>query len=522
MTPGWARFSARIGFRISTLLLGGSVVACGPMVETPPVVVEIAVPYEVGTLDPHARDLISEFAVLSNLYEPLARTNADLTSLEPALARRWHNPSPETWVFELRPEVAFHSGKALEAIDVVATFRRLLNDSNLEIRSYLSDVLDVEAVDHETVRITTRSSSGVFLNQLNFVLIVPADATADSLETRPDGTGPFRYLEGGAEEGRLRLARHEAYWGDLPEMDEVIFRLAQAPRRAFETLLSGEVNFAQIQSRELADRLRRDEELMARFQVVSQESLFVKYLAMDMAREPTPYVEGPRNPFRDSRVRQALHLGIDREALAAALAEEAVPASQPVPRAVLGYDPTIAVARHDPGAARALLEEAGWGDGFEVVLHTRKILEHPARLVAEQLAHLGVKVQVEALEDAEFFDRFERWEMSLYLSRLGCPTGDASDVLERAFHSRSEDGALGRLNRSGYHDPELDRAIEEAMALDTVTARRDALQALLRQVMVDLPWLPLYFDREVYALERRLGWRPRADSYVLAQEIQLH
>lgn len=479
----------------------------------------IAVPYEVGTLDPHARDLISEFAVLANLYEPLVRTSRNLTTLEPALAERWHNPSPETWIFELRREVVFHSGRPLRAADVVGTFRRLQETPELEIRSYLSDVLEVEATDPYTVRIVTRNPSGVFLNKLNFVLITPENLGQD-LVRKPDGTGPYRFLSGDPAAGELHFERHDAYWGDPPELSRISFVLAQEPSDAFAALLEGRVGFAQIQAKGLADKLRAPA-LAERFEVVSQESLFVKYLAMDVAREVTPWSDAPRNPFLDPRVRRALHLGIDRHALAEALAEEATPAAQPVPRAVLGYHPGIELPHHDPGAARALLAEAGWEEGFGVTLHTRQILERPAQLLADQLATLGLRVEVAALEDAAFFELLEGGDMSLYFSRLGCPTGDASDVLERAFHSRTADGAFGRLNGNGYRNPAVDQAIEVAAALDTIEARRDALQAITAQVMEDLPWLPLYFDREVYAFERRLAWQPRSDSYVLAREISL-
>src|SRR5262245_31893696 len=93
----------------------------------PTAAVRIAVPYDVSTLDPHARDTLSSVAITSHFYEPLVTTDGDLR-IRPCLARVWENPDDATWVFRLQPGARFHSGKPARAADVVYSFKRLLAD----------------------------------------------------------------------------------------------------------------------------------------------------------------------------------------------------------------------------------------------------------------------------------------------------------------------------------------------------------------------------------------------------------
>src|SRR5215204_197069 len=142
----------------------------------------LAVQYEVPTLDPHALNKVSSLAVLSNFYEPLVRTEANML-LRPCLASLWENTDPVTWVFHLRKDVRFSNGKKMDSGDVVYSFRRLLKKgSNLELSGYVSNVESVSARDKFTVIVRTQRPVSILLNKVSFVMIIPENVNPDQLK----------------------------------------------------------------------------------------------------------------------------------------------------------------------------------------------------------------------------------------------------------------------------------------------------------------------------------------------------
>lgn len=475
--------------------------------------VTISVPYEILTLDPHARNNLANFALVSHFYDPLVTTDADM-KIRPCLARLWENPDPSTWIFHLQKDARFHSGRMLHADDVVYSITRLQQERDLEIGGYVRYVAEVTAVDARTVRLRTTRPLSILLNKLRFVAIVPKGARGEDLAVRPDGTGAFRLAQW--DRGRtLRMVRNDTAWSPSGDIEEVTFLLDRTPEQAAEDLRSGRAQLAQANSRAAAAALRRE----GRFEVHSHPSLFLKYIGYDVERAETPYVRPHPNPFRDLRVRRAFHLALDRRRLVDALTTAAQPASQLVPPTIFGFNPRLATPEPDPGEARRLLAEAGYAGGVEADLHVRKLYAEAAALVAEQLRPSGFRLQPKVENDGEFLDRLRRRDASLFLSRFGCPTGDASDILDNALHSIDPAHGLGMQNFGGYANPEVDRAIETSAGIESVADRRAALESIMARLIGDLVWVPLYVDEDTYAHDKRLRWRPRNDSFILAAEI---
>ena len=184
----------------------------------------------------------------------------------------------------------------------------------------------------------------------------------------------------------------------------------------------------------------------------SEENIFLRHLAFDVARERTPFCPGIPNPFRKPEVREAVSLALDRERLAAAAGAGARPAYQLVPRAVFGHDPGLPPVVPDPARARALLAQAGFPRGFDVVLHRPRGYSTAAEMVKEQLAAVGIRVRVESLPSAEFFDALDARKLSFWIVASGCPTGDGIELLETSFHSPGP-GGLGVDNYGDYRRP---------------------------------------------------------------------
>ena len=505
--------SSRLGCLAAAALLG----ACGRSVRSRPLdTVRVSMPHEAVELDPHAKNQLAAFSVVSQIFEPLVTTDASM-QIQPCLASRWDNPDPSTWVFHLRPNVRFHSGKPLDSADVVYTMDRLLTTPDLEMSGYLLYIDSIAAIDPLTVRIRTTKPLAVLLNKLRFISIVPKGATRAELDAHPVGTGPFRLAEW-VPGKLLRISRFDGYWGRPAAVREVTFRLDRSPSEALQDLKAGHSELAQCNSKRLGALLGEDR----RFRVMRRTSIFVKYIGYDFAHDAPPGVSPLPNPFRKLQVREAINVGIDRRRLIASLPADAVPATQLVPPFIFGFDPRIGEVSYDPARSRALLAEAGLPSGFSAPFLTRKLFEDAARDVAEQLRGVGIRLDLAVVSDPKFFEIANAGLSPVHLSRFGCLTGDISDILDNVLHSLDPPRHFGIHNYVGYTNPDVDKAIEASAEMQGINARRDALQKVERTLMDDLVWIPLYVDDDDYAVDRRISWQPRNDGLILASEIGLN
>lgn len=504
------------GARRLLLLVALVAMSCGKSALPPPSVsLQISVPYEVDTLDPHAKARRSNFATSFNFYEPLVRTSANMR-IEPCLARDWENPDVNTWIFHLQRGVHFHNGQLLTAQDVIYSFERLLKSQSreLEVSGNLSNVSEVTAIDNETVRVRTSSPVNVFLNKISFVSVIPRNATGVWLSTGVNGTGPYMLKEWKKGE-YIRMQRNDKYWGKAPAFPTVEFRLSRTPEEASEDLVSGRSQLAQVNSKVLEERARTSQ-----IEVIVHDSQFVKYLSYDLFRQTTPYCSAKTNPFRNPLVRQALNVGVDREELVKKMSSYALPTNQPVPPFVFGYNPRLASTRYDPELARRLLTSAGFPGGFEVTLLSRQIAKDAGVILTQQLSAIGIRVTLKVLPDPEYFQAVDKDDFSFLLNRLASTMGDASDILEGSMHSKDEARHFGSTNYAKFSDLDVDAAIERSAGIMKEEERRNVLEGIMSTLMQDLPWIPLFIDQEVYGLDKRFAWQPRHDGLILASEIK--
>jgi len=491
---------------VLALLLAG----CSPPPAATPRL-RVALPTKLSSLDPHLSDTSGAYTVLGNVYEALVSTDPGLRR-RPNLALRWQNPDPLTWDFDLDPEARFHSGRPVVAEDVVFSIRRVLSEPGLDTRYYLGDVARAEARTSGSVRLMLTRPSPALLSRLGHVYIVPAGSTRESLERAPDGTGAYRVVrwQPGA---RLQLEAAPGRRGGQPAVPEVDLRVDVPPTRIVNGLLAGEFDMALLGLDRGARSLPE-----AEFAAHRRPSLQVRYLGLDVGRDVTAQVAG-RNPFRDRRVRKAVQVAIDRPALVAGLPGDAQPANQLVPRHVFGFETALPEIAHDREQARRLLKAAGFGNGFRVALHTREVLAEAAAPLAGQLATVGIDARPVVLADAQYFELLRRREASLWLDRWACTTGDSGEMFENAFHSPDSARGLGAFNESGYADPGMDRAIEAALAIEDLPRRRIALAGLMRRIMDEAVWVPLFNDDERWVVRRSFVWRPRANYWLQLAEV---
>ncbi len=464
-----------------------------------------AVPYELDKLDPHGWDTLSSISIAAHFYEGLVTVDPNL-NLRPGLAARWQNPDSFTWILYLRPNIRFHSGKELTSKDVVYSFQRVRNDPSLEMSVYVRNIAEIRAKDRLTVEIRTVRPSSVFLNKIRMISIVPEGSSSKDLEDAEDGTGPYRLLEW-KKGDVVRMIRNEDYWGRKPFLQRADFILGQSPEEALESLRTGRCQFVQCNSKQLEDTVTS-----AGFQVLRSDSLFVKYIGFNLSS-----AQSLKNPFSNKLIRQAIHHGVNRKEMVSNLSFYAMPATQPIPISVFGYNPEIPPVAADCHTALSLFRSSGWNTREPLVMHVREIFKETGLIVQSELAACGIPLEIKIVADAQFFEMRKNGQVLSYISRYGCTTGDASDLMEDLFYSPDRAGLLDGLSSSKYSHPSIEGTAPDA--LPVLEHRRTGLQTIMSMLMEDLLLVPLYVDQDAYALEKSYTWHPRYDSLILASEV---
>lgn len=491
------------------LVLFGLFAACervpepeaGRSVDGEPVTIRIGIHSDILSFDPHRYDELLTYAVLRNLYEPLITFDSQLR-IEPCLAESWENPDELTWRFYLRSGVRFHDGGELTAADVVFALERARKHPESALASYLVQVEEVVAVDRSTVEIRTTRPYPILLNKLAYLPILPA-GISEEMEASI-GTGAYRLVRWRPGES-IELEAFEDYWRGRPPVERVRFRPVRDPEERVETLLAGGLDIVREVAPWLADRV----EASRAVRLERRLGLEVQYL----------HLRPDWGPFRDPRVRRAVHVALDRSALVEEIQHgHGRPVGQLVSANVFGFAPSVQAPEPDPETARRLLAEAGYPEGFSAPLVTREG-RHPEPIV-EQLAEIGIEVEVSVEPWTELYPRFDQEKIPFYYGAAVASTADASDILDSKVHTREPERGYGSTNFGGYSDPRVDALIEESGSTLEMIPRRELLQEAMERTMEDLVYVPLFVTYDLYGIRQEIEWRPRLDTVLLVREMR--
>jgi peptide/nickel transport system substrate-binding protein len=261
--------------------------------------------------------------------------------------------------------------------------------------------------------------------------------------------------------------------------------------------------------------------------VVQGASSRVIYLHFDHQGEPSPGIGGTdgKNPLKDVRVRKAISLAIDRPLIVdRIMGGLAVPARQLVPDFMRGVDPEIGLEEANLEEAKKLLAEAGYPEGFTLVLGTpndRYINDSKiAQAVAQMLTRAGIKTEVDAMTKSVFFSRRNKYEFSLYLAGWGASGAGMASPLRALVATQNKDKGLGGTNRGRYSNAELDAEIETALATVEPEAHDAALRRASKIVVDEVAILPLHYEVTPWALRKGLTITPRADQHTVLTTVR--
>ena len=512
--------------KLKTLL---STLALAAMVATPAQAQTLrwAAQNDILTMDPHSQNHATTSAILMHAYEGLTRYGASY-EVEPALATKWTFISPTQVRFELRKGVKFQDGTPFTADDVVFSFGRIRQPQGT-MQIYVTGITEVRKIDSHTVDLMLAAPNPILLrNIIDFRIMSRAWAEKNKATTVQDykakeenfasrnamGTGSFRILSW-APEQRIMMARNEAWWDKAPgNVAQVIYTPIKAEGTRVAALLSGDVDMLTDIPTQDINRLRSDKKL----KIVDGPEVRTIFLAPDVGSAELKYssVKG-KNPFKDKRVRQALSLAIDREAIRrSTMSGMSIPAGILVAPGVNGHTKDIDVApKADVAQAKKLLAEAGYPDGFEVRLNcpnNRYVNDEKiCQAITAMWARIGVKAPLVAENMATFSQKFQNFDTSMYMLGWGVATYDAQYTVQSIARTRTS-GADGNFNFSRISDPVVDR-LTDAMKSEIDVAKRNAMirEALLR-IRDEVLVIPLHHQMRPWAMKAGVSTVHRSDD----------
>src|SRR2546427_3597514 len=320
-----------------------------------------AIQSDMQNWDPPNSVLRESIILGYHVFDHLAARDLKTGKVGPSLATAWRNLDDTTWEVRLRPGVRFHDGTPFTARDVKASFDRVLDpERKLTARGSHVQIKSVEILDDHSVRFKTDGPYPLFVERLA-ALVMQSDKVIrekghEWMQENPIGTGPYKLVRWTKKQEHL-LVRNDDYWGPKPAFKYVRIRIIPEQATQLAELISGGVDVIKAVPPDQMDVINKSGAALTSTSPI----LRTAFLQLDQAARTGP------NPFTDRRVRQAMNLAVDVDAIIKhvlnGLGDRTATTINPM---AFGYDPTLKPYRQDVAAAKKLLADAGYPNGFEV------------------------------------------------------------------------------------------------------------------------------------------------------------
>ncbi|MEM8823081.1 MAG: ABC transporter substrate-binding protein [Pseudomonadota bacterium] len=475
------------------------------------------------TLDPHAQNEGPTHTLAHQVYEPLIIRD-QTGAFEPALATDWAPSAddPNVWVFNLREGVTFHDGAAFTAEDVVFSFERAKSETSA-MKELLTSIVEVRAVDDTTVEFVTDGPNPILpANFTNLFMMDSGWAEANNTvavqdiangdvnfaATNANGTGPYTVVSR-EPDVRTVLEANPDYWG-VGQFPIGYSRIEYTPIQNAATrvaaLLSGEVDFIQDVPVQDLGRVAETEGLVVKT-APQNRTIFlgVNVGADDLERDN---VDGA-NPLADVRVRRAMNTAINRDAIRQiVMRDQSQPTGVIAPPFVNGWTEALdTVPEADVAAAKALLTEAGYADGFTIQLdcpNDRYVNDEAiCQAVAGMMGQIGITVNLNAQSKALHFPLIQNATTDFYLLGWGVPTYDSEYIFNFLVHTK--DGERGSWNPTGFSNADLDAKIVSLASETDLDARNATIQEIWGVVQDEQLYLPLHHQVLNWGMTQSVG-----------------
>jgi peptide/nickel transport system substrate-binding protein len=489
------------------------------------------------SMDPHFMTSPNNWTVNTHIFEPLVKRDVN-SKPEPWLADSWKIIDDVTWEFKLKPNVRFSDGSPFTAEDVIFSYQRAPNVPNAptSFKPYVREIKTMEVVDPLTVRVTTHAPSPSLLDNMAFILIVSKKhaekATTEDFNSGKAMIGTGAYLFDSFKiNDEVTLKANPNFRDGKEPWDNVRLRVITNDSSRLAAFMAGDLDLIETVTAQDAERVKND----SRFTLISKPSTRVSWFYLNVGNEVlskgSSYMSDTdgkpltKNPLADPRVREALKLAIDTDAMMRVLYQgNAVSTGQYVLPGAHGYNPDLKTWKADPAKARALLTEAGWAGKFKLTFVTYDTSFPSAVKATEAIAQAwtraGVQTSVTNLPYAVFTRQGEAGEVPAAIASYANSPGSPDLIMTAYVHSRKSDQSMGSYNRSTFVNPELDKLIEDAARTMDMKKNSEIYQRAQKVAVDDGIFVPLFFIGEITGVKKSLSFVARADRHIYAMNIR--
>ncbi len=456
------------------------------------------------TMDPYdANDTLSQ-AVVKSFYQGLYGFDRTM-KMVPVLAES-HVASKDglTYTVKLKKGIKFHDGTDFNAEAVKVNFDRVTNPENkLKRYTLYKNIAKTEVVDPYTVKFTLHEPFSPFINSLahpSGVIISPAalQKYGKDIARNPVGTGPFKFVEW-KQSDYMKVEKFSGYWRKgYPKVDTITWRPVVDNNSRAAMMQTNEAHFTFPVPYEQAEVLKGKPNL----ELVAAPSIVHRYLSMNTLQKP----------FDNVKVRQAINYAINKEALAkVAFSGYAIPAEGVLPKGV-EYAVKLGPWAYDPAKARALLKEAGYPNGFETSLwsaYNHTTAQKVIQFLQQQLAQVGIKAQVQALEAGQRVEKVESAQdpatapVRMYYVGWSSSTGEADWAIRPLLASESFPPKM--FNTAYYKNPAVDTDIAKALNTTDPAEKTKLYTDAQKRIWADAPWAFLVTEQLLSAHNKNLS-----------------
>ncbi len=464
-----------------------------------------------------------DYEIPFNIFDRLVDVEVDAdgnSKIVPSLAESWDiSDDGLEYTFHLRQGVKFHNGNDFTAEDVAYTFHRLLTVEggvNTEFIDQIkgadellageTDTLEgVEVVDDYTIKVTLKEPFAGFLASISSpgVSIYDSEATetaGDQFGMDPAvtvGTGPFEFSSWSFN-NQLVLTRNEDYWKGASALPGVVIKIIPDTETQSMMFESGELDILDLDY--AADSVDRFTETYPD-QIVQGPRVGITYFTMNFNKEP----------FSDVRVRKAVQMSIDRQAILDALYGGRGQVEQGIfPHGIIGFNPDQEEINYDPEAAKALLAEAGYPNGFDMEIaadsSSSDTVTMALEIISDQLSEVGINAQIRNYDESTWLETRKSGELGSFMSTWSADYNDPDNFIY-TFFGNEEKTKIRSIN---YPDTEVMARVAKARTIVDEDERLAEYRALEEKLIhEDAAWVPMFSRLHLFAVSKRVqGFAP--------------
>ena len=466
-----------------------------------------------------SKDYEVPFNIFDRLVDVEVGTDGN-SKIVPSLAESWDiSDDGLEYTFHLRQGVKFHNGNDFTAEDVAYTFHRMLTVEggvNTEFIDQIkgadellageTDTLEgVEVVDDYTIKVTLKEPFAGFLASISSpgVSIYDSEATeaaGDQFGMDPAvtvGTGPFEFASWSFN-NQLVLTRNEDYWKGASGLPGVVIKIIPDTETQSMMFESGELDILDLDYS--ADSVDRFTETYPD-QIVQGPRVGIVYFTMNFNKEP----------FQDVRVRKAVQMSIDRQAILDALYGGRGQVEQGIfPHGLIGFNPDQEEIKYDPEAAKALLAEAGYADGFDMEIaadsSASDTMTMALEIVSDQLAEVGIRAEIKNYDESTWLETRKSGELGSFISTWSADYNDPDNFIYTFFGNEEKT----RIRSINYPDTEVMERVAKARTIVNEDERLAEYKALEEKIIhEDAAWVPMFSRLHLFAVSKRVqGFTP--------------